>query len=364
MKQDFYEILQVERTADDRTIKTSYRKLAMQYHPDRNPGDPAAEAQFKLCAEAYEVLSTPEKRALYDKYGHDGLRNNGGGFQGTDDIFAHFGDIFGDLFGGFGGRQGGGGRSRARRGGDIKYVIDLAFKEAIFGTKKKIEITRHEACETCRGSGAKAGTKPEQCRACGGRGQTVHGQGMFLIQQTCAECQGQGTVIKEPCPDCKGGGYKKVRKEVDVEVPEGFADGMSLRYSGHGEPGALGGPPGDLYVVARVEEDDTFVRDGDDLYFELHLNIAQAALGDTLKVPTIDGEEELRLPPGTQHGDKHSLSKRGVPNVRSGRRGEQIIVCNVEVPKELNAEQKDLLEKLAVSFTGKKPSGKRRGLFR
>jgi molecular chaperone DnaJ len=363
MKQDFYEILGVARDADDRTIKTAYRKLAMQYHPDRNPGDAAAEANFKLCAEAYEVLSSPEKRPVYDKYGHDGLRG-GGGFSGADDIFAHFGDIFGDLFGGFSGRQSGG-HSRARRGGDIKHVMDLAFREAIFGAKKKIEVTRHEACEACRGSGAKAGTKPETCRACGGRGQVVHGQGMFLIQQTCPECEGQGSVVREACVECRGAAYKKVRKEVEVEVPEGFANGMSLRYSGHGEPGANGGPSGDLYVVARVAEDETFVRDGDDLYIELQLNIAQAALGDTIKVQTIDGDEELRLPPGTQHGDKHTFRSRGVPNVRSGRRGDQIVVCNVEVPKELSAEQRELMEKLALSFTGKKPSGgKKRGLFR
>ncbi len=360
-KVDYYEILSVAKDADDRTIKSAYRKLAMQYHPDRNPGDKDAEGKFKECAEAYEVLSTPEKRQIYDRYGHEGLRGQGSGFGNAEDVFSHFGDIFGDLFG-FGG-GGGRGRSRGRRGQDLKYVLELDFREAAFGVKKKIDVTKHEACETCRGSGAKAGSTPETCRACGGRGQVVHGSGMFLISQTCPECRGEGKTIKEHCPDCRGSGHKKVHKEVEVDVPAGFADNMSLRYTGHGEPGDGGGPAGDLYVVGRVLEHESFVREGDDVYSELALNIAQAALGDKIKVTTLDGEQELQIPPGTQPGDKHTLRAQGVPNVRNGRRGDHIVVCDVQVPTHLNAEQKELLEKLAVSLTGKKPSGKKKHIL-
>lgn len=365
MKQDYYQILGVSKDADEKTLKSAYRKLALQYHPDRNQGDKDAEAKFKEASEAYEVLSNPEKRGIYDRYGHDGLRGaaGGGGFSGAEEIFSHFGDIFGDLFGGSGFGGGRSSRPRPRRGADLRYDLSLTFKEAAFGTKKSIDITHREKCGTCSGSGAKPGTKPTTCRMCGGRGQVVQGQGMFLISTTCPECRGEGSTIADPCGDCRGRGQVTAQKKVSVDVPAGFADGMSMRYTGHGEPGDLGGPPGDLYIVVSVAEDDTFVRDGDDVLVEVGINIAQAALGDRIKVPVLEGDDELDIPPGSQPGDRLVMKRRGLANVQSTRRGDQIVVLRVDIPTDLNGEQKELFKKLAESLTGKVPKGKKRRLF-
>lgn len=365
MKQDYYQILGVPKDADEKTLKSAYRKLALQYHPDRNPGDKEAETKFKECSEAYEVLSNSEKRQIYDRYGHDGLRGaaGGGGFSGAEEIFSHFGDIFGDLFGGggFGGQRSQ--RPRARRGNDLRYDLKLTFKEAAFGIKKTLDINHREKCSPCGGSGAKPGTKPTQCRVCGGRGQVVQGQGMFLISTTCPECRGEGSIVSDPCETCRGRGQVTAQKKVTVDIPPGFADGMSMRYTQHGEPGELGGPPGDLYIVVNVEEDDTFVRDGDDLLVEVGLNIAQAALGDRIKIPVLEGEDDLDIPAGTQPNDRLVLKRRGLTNVQSGRRGDQIVIIRVDIPTDLNGEQKDLMRKLSESLTGKAPKGKKRRLF-
>jgi molecular chaperone DnaJ len=362
-KRDFYEVLGVARDADDKVLKSAYRKLALQYHPDRNPGDQAAEAKFKEAAEAYEVLSTPEKRQAYDRYGHDGLRGaaQGPGFSGVEDIFSSFGDIFGDLFGGMGGQRS---RSRARRGNDVRYDLQISFREAAFGVKRTIEITQQATCSTCEGSGAKAGTSRETCRACGGRGEVMHGQGMFIISTTCPSCRGEGSRIASPCEDCASRGATPKKISVECDIPAGIADGMSLRYVGKGEPGAQGGPTGDLYVVIRVEEDEVFERKDDDLIVQVGVNIAQAALGDKIKVPTLAGETEVDLKAGTQPGDHIVLKREGLPNLRDGRRGSLFIVFRIDVPTELTAEQRELLSKLNESFGGKPLGKKKRGFFK
>lgn len=365
-KRDYYEVLGVAREADDKTLKSAYRKLALQYHPDRNPGDASAEAKFKEAAEAYEVLSSPEKRQIYDRYGHEGLRGaaQGPGFGGVEDIFSSFGDIFGDLFGNMGGRGGGRGRTRARRGDDLRYDLQITFREAAFGIKKTIQVTQHVPCKTCEGSGAKPGTGRETCRSCNGRGEVVHGQGMFLISTTCPTCRGAGSRIESPCETCSGQTVTAEKIEVTCDIPAGIADGMSLRYVGKGEPGAMGGPNGDLYVVIRVEEDEVFERKEDDLLVQVGVNIAQAALGDKVMVPTLAGEQEVELKAGTQPGDHMVLRREGLPNLRDGRRGNLIVLWRVDVPTELDGEQRELLAKLHESFGGKPLSKKKRGFFK
>ncbi|MCC6811079.1 MAG: molecular chaperone DnaJ [Deltaproteobacteria bacterium] len=366
-KRDYYEVLAVAKDADDKTIKSAYRKLALQFHPDRNPGDASAEAKFKEAAEAYEVLSSAEKRQIYDRYGHEGLRGAAGGpgFSGVEDIFSSFGDIFGDLFG-MGG-QGGGrgrGRTRARRGDDMRYDLSIGFREAAFGLKKSIEVTTHSPCTTCEGSGAKPGTSRETCRTCGGRGDVMHGQGMFIISTTCPTCRGEGSRIASPCENCSGRGVTPNKSTIEVDVPAGIADGMSLRYVGKGEAGAQGGPAGDLYVVIRVEEDEVFERRDDDLIVQVGVNIAQAALGDRIKVPTLAGEQEIDLPAGTQPGDHTVLRREGLPSLRDGRRGNLIVVFRVEVPTEISSEQRELLNKLNESLGNKPVAKKKRGFFK
>ncbi len=362
-KRDYYEVLGVARDADERTLKSAYRKLAMQFHPDRNPNDPAAEAKFKEAAEAYEVLSTPDKRARYDRFGHAGLGGAaaGPGFSGMDDIFANFGDIFGDLFGGMGGPGRGRGQ-RARRGDDLRYDMSIEFREAALGCKRTIEVPKHESCETCGGSGAAPGTRRTTCNTCGGRGEVMHGQGMFIIATTCPTCRGEGSRLEEPCEKCRGRGTVPKTATVTVDIPAGFADGMSLRYLGHGNPGHNGGPPGDLYVVVRVKEDEIFERRDDDLIVEVDLNVTEAALGARVKVPTLEGEEEQDVPAGTQPGDHVVLRRRGVANVQDGRRGNLIVAFRVTIPQDLSDEQRELLEQLGKTF-GSRPAGKKKKSF-
>jgi molecular chaperone DnaJ len=364
-KRDYYEVLGVARDVDERTLKSAYRKLAMQFHPDRNPGNGEAETKFKEAAEAYEVLSNAEMRARYDRYGHAGMGGaaQGPGFSGVEDIFSSFGDIFGDLFGNMGGRGRGGGRSRARRGEDLRYDLSIGFREAATGTKHTIEVAQHATCEVCTGTGAKPGTKRVSCATCGGRGEVMHGQGMFIIATTCPTCRGEGSKLDDPCDACTGRGVVAKKNSYNVDIPPGFADGMSLRYTGRGEPGSNGGPPGDLYIVVRVEEDEIFERRDDDLFCEIDLNIAEAALGATVKIPTLEGEDEHEVTPGTQHGDHVVLKKKGIANVQSGRRGNLIAVFRVNVPKELDAEQRGLLESLAKSLGSRPTARRKKGFF-
>lgn len=341
-KRDYYEVLGLTKQADDGDIKKAYRRLAMQYHPDRNPGNAEAEEKFKEAAEAYQVLSDTEKRARYDRFGHQGVEGasgfGGAGFSSFEDIFSAFADIFG----------GGGGRSRVPAGDDLQVAMDLTFLEAAKGTKREIEVERHVRCSTCNGSGAKPGTQPVRCKMCGGQGQVAHRQGFFTIATTCPQCRGQGVTIAERCPACKGSQQMTQSDKVTVTVPAGVDDGTRLRMAGQGDPSpAAGGEAGDLYVLFRVKQDPRFVRQGDDLLVEVPLTFAEAALGTTVQVPTLDGFETLDVPAGTQPMSERVLSHKGVANVRGRGHGDLIVRLTVQVPRKLDAEAKGLLEKLA-----------------
>src|SRR5215831_4137445 len=347
-KRDYYEILGVNRTADAEEIKKSYRKLALQFHPDRNPGDKESEEKFKEASEAYEVLSHPDKRSLYDQYGHAGPRQAGfQGFTDVGDIFSHFGDIFGDIFG-FGGGPFGGRRGPSNRGADLELALTLTFEEAVRGVTREIEVERRVRCDECKGSGAKSGSGPVTCSTCGGRGQVVHAQGFFMISTTCPTCRGEGTTIKDPCSRCRGSGLVLRAEKLTVTVPPGVEDGMRLRLSGKGEPGPRGGAAGHLYVHLRVKPDERWHREGDDLYCEADITYAQAALGDTVPVPTLDGDVDVDIAPGTQPGDTVTLRGKGVPHVDRNGRGNLIVSWRVVVPKKLTARQEELLKQLAV----------------
>lgn len=355
MKRDYYEVLGVAKDADASTIKRAYRKLAMEFHPDRNPG-PEAEEVFKEASEAYEVLSDTSKRQTYDRGGFDGLRNQGfSGFSGAnvEDIFSSFGDMFGDMFG-FGRRGGGGGRSGQSRGNDLQVAVSLSFEEAIFGCKKDVKLSQRVRCDTCKGSGAEEGSKPVRCGTCAGRGQVVHGQGVFLVSAACPDCNGQGSKQSKPCKDCRGDGRKATERSMTVNIPAGFDDGMTLRYTGEGEPGRAGGPAGDLYVGARVAEHKYLKRDGDDLLLELPVSFTEAALGAKVDIEGVDGSEKVVIPAGTQPDDVVTLANKGVPRLRGGGRGSLHVICRLEVPRALSSKQKKLLEDFAASFESKK----------
>lgn len=356
---DYYEVLGVERSADARTIKRAYHTLAMKYHPDRNP-EPEAEAKFKEASEAYEVLSDPDKRRIYDAHGHAGLRNQGfSGFSGVgiDEIFSNFGDIFSDFFGGFGGartRRGSG----ARRGADVQVELKVSFEEAVFGCTKELTIRQQLACKRCDGNGGEPGSQPLRCATCQGRGQVVHGQGMFLISTTCPECHGAGQRHGQACRDCQGRGRSPAERQVTVKIPAGFDDGMSLRYVGEGEPGLNGGPPGSLYVHVRVQPHPTLRREGDDLVADVSLSMVEAALGTEVEVDGVDGTETVKIPKGTQPNEVITLRRKGVPRLHGSGRGDLYIVCKVEIPRNLNSKQRKLLEEFA-ELGGKK----KRSLF-
>ncbi|HIE60168.1 MAG TPA: molecular chaperone DnaJ [Microbacterium sp.] len=347
-KRDYYEVLGVPKDADGSTMKKSYRKLAMQFHPDRNPDDPEAAVKFKEAAEAYDVLSDDEKRSRYDRFGHEGLR--GAGYQGFEggfeDIFSAFGDMFGDLFGG-GGRRRGGGGNRPARGDDLRYDLSIDFDTPVNGGSEEIALTRNEACDTCEGSGGKPGTEPVTCSTCGGHGEVLQRQAFLQIRTTCPSCRGQGRSYAEPCGECSGRKRIATERKLTVNVPAGVDDGMRLRLSGEGEPGWLGGPPGDLYVFIHVRPHEIFERHGDDIICRLDLSFAQAALGAEIEVPIIDGSDSIDIPGGTQTGDLLRLRGQGMPNVRGGRRGDQIMHCFVRTPKKLNERQKELFRELA-----------------
>ncbi|HEX8075537.1 MAG TPA: molecular chaperone DnaJ [Thermoleophilaceae bacterium] len=345
MKRDYYEVLGVSRDADEREIKRTFRRLARELHPDVNQHDPEAEEKFKECAEAYEVLTDAERRSVYDRYGHDGLQSSGfhSNFQG----FGSFSDIFDAFFGGdplFGG----GGRGGAPQGGDVATAVEVTLAEAATGVSVDVEYDVVDRCEHCHGNGAEPGTPIETCSRCGGAGQlravsrTAFGQ--LVRQVACDACGGDGRVAKQPCGECRGRGRRAERRRLTVDIPAGIADDQRIRLGGRGHAGERGGPPGDLYVLVSVSEDERFVREGDDLLSVVDIPAPVAALGTTVTVPTLDGEEQLRIEPGTQPGTVMTLRGRGMPSLRRGVRGDLKVVVNVVVPRRLSSEQRDLLE--------------------
>ena len=352
-KRDYYEVLGVTRTSTEQEIKSAYRKLALQYHPDRNPNNPDAAEHFKECTEAYSVLADTDKRARYDQFGHAGVSSGpmGGGVGFDPSIFQDFGDIFSDLFGFgdlFGGGQRGGRRNWAQRGGDLREDLTLEFEEAVFGTTNKVKVRRHESCEACDSSGIAAGKSPTTCRTCSGRGQLRYQQGFFSIARTCTTCQGAGVVITDPCPKCKGQGRLLQERMKDVKIPPGVEDGTRIRYQGDGEAGVHGGPSGDLYIVLHVKEHAFFEREGKDLHCVVPVSFTQLALGTEIEIPTLDGTHLLKIPDGTQTGTVFRLRNKGVPVLNGHGKGDLFVEVKVEIPAKLNKRQKELLQELAA----------------
>jgi molecular chaperone DnaJ len=354
-ERDYYEILGVERSASGDEIKSAYRKAAMKYHPDRNPENKhQAGEKFREATEAYGVLSDPQKRQIYDRYGHAGI--NARGFEtGFDSsIFADFQDILGDLFGfedifGGGGRRRGGRGSRGQRGADLRYDMSLSFEDAAAGVTTKIQISRHETCEACRGTGAKPGTGMSSCHTCHGRGQVSYQQGFFAITRTCPACGGAGQVIRDACTSCRGQGRVERERTLEVGIPAGVDSGTRLRMAGQGEPGANGGPPGDLYIFLEVKEHPFFERRGSDLYCTIPISFMQAALGTTIRVPTLQGEQDLDIPEGTQSGQIFRQKGKGLPNPHGGR-GDLYVNIRVVVPSKVSREQRRILEQLGETM--------------
>jgi molecular chaperone DnaJ len=348
LKRDYYEVLSVSRTASDGEIKTSYRKLAMQWHPDRNPGDKECEAKFKEINEAYDCLKDAQKRAAYDRYGHAAFENGSsgaGGFGGFGTEFTSaFSDIFDDLFGGMGGRRGG--RSGGReRGADLRYNLEITLEEAFHGKTAKIELPTNVACETCSGTGAKAGTQPVTCAACQGAGRVRHAQGFFTLERTCVACQGRGSVIKDPCKSCAGAGRVVKERTLEVNIPPGVEDGTRIRLGGEGEAGARGGATGDLYIFLSVSPHQIFQREGADLYCRVPVSMVTAALGGEFDVPTVDGgRANVKIPEGTQTGKRFRLNGKGMPVLRSRAFGDMYVQVAVETPQKLTKRQKELLK--------------------
>ena len=343
-KRDFYEILGVAKTASEEDIKKSYRKLAMKYHPDRNPDNKEAEEKFKEVKEAYEMLTTPEKREAYDRYGHAGVDPNmgGGGFGGGGPGFGDaFSDIFGDIFGG--GRGGRSAGPQVYRGADLRYNLEITLEQAAHGFDTTIRVPSWDKCDTCHGSGAKPGTQPVTCTTCAGHGQVRMQQGFFSVQQTCPKCHGSGKIIPEPCAACGGAGRIKRNKTLEVKIPAGIDNGMRIRSSGNGEPGTNGGPAGDLYVEIHIKPHTVFQREGDDLHCEMPISFSKAALGGEIEVPTLTGKVSFTVPEGTQTGKTFRLKGKGIKNVRSGYTGDLFCHVIVETPVKLTDKQKDML---------------------
>ncbi|SDP18898.1 molecular chaperone DnaJ [Desulforhopalus singaporensis] len=345
MSIDYYEVLGVDRSASASEIKKAYRKLAMKYHPDRNPDDKKAEDNFKACTEAYEVLSDQRKKEIYDTYGHDGLKNSGYSGPGSaEDIFSSFGDIFGDLFG-----FGGGGRARARRdgpipGNDLRYDVEISFMDAVHGTSKEVQLTRKDTCWTCEGTGNRPGSQRQTCPSCNGRGQVVRSQGFFQMSSTCPQCHGEGTIITDPCNDCHGMGLVEKTKKVALKIPAGVDTGARMRLRGEGEGGRRGGSSGDLYVVIHVVEHEFFKRDGDTIYCKFPIPMVKAALGATVEVPTIYGKKSLKVPAGSQSGTLFTIRGEGVTNLRGHGKGDMVVELQVLTPTNLCEEQKKVLK--------------------
>lgn len=344
-KRDYYEVLGVSRDANEREIARSYRKLAVKYHPDSNPGDDEAGQKFKEAAEAYEVLSDAEKRMRYDRFGHAGVEGSGQQFSSAEDIFAAFGEmfgggsVFGDLFGG-------GGR-RSRRGADVRADVTLTLEEAARGVKQTIAFERRHLCDTCEGSGAHPGSEVARCQQCGGRGQILQSAGILRVQTTCPVCRGAGQIIVEPCHDCRGQGQVSRRVQLDVSIPGGVDDGMRVRLSGEGEPSLNGGPPGDCYVFVSVKRHKLFHRDGQNLILQMPITYTQAALGAEIEVPTLEGRDKLKIHRGTQSGEVFKLRGRGMPHPQGGSTGDLLVQTYIETPKKISAEQEELLRQLA-----------------
>ena len=348
VKRDYYEILGVQRGATDQEIKSAYRKLALQYHPDRNPNNPDAEEKFKECSEAYAVLADSEKREMYNRFGHAGVGAGvpGGGFDAS--VFQDFGDIFGEFFG-FGDLFGGnrsGGRTRAQRGADLREDITIEFEEAAFGVEKQITYRKHELCEKCNGSGSAQGKAPASCRTCGGRGQVRYQQGFFSVARTCPTCHGTGSVISDPCANCRGEGRVVQQKTIDAKIPAGVEDGTRIRFTGVGEAGVHGGPAGDLYLVLRVKQHAFFDRQGNDLYCVVPISFTQAAVGTEIQVPTFEGEQALKIPEGTQSGTILKLRGKGIPVLNGHGKGNLFVEVRVQTPTKLTKRQRELLQEL------------------
>jgi molecular chaperone DnaJ len=347
-KRDYYEVLGVSRTVSETELKSAYRKLAMQWHPDRNPNNPDAEERFKEVTEAYAILADSEKRSLYDRYGHAGVGNSAAAGVGFDvSSFQDLGDIFGEFFG-FGDAFGTGTRRRSRvqRGADLREDLTIEFEQAAFGTETRLSVRRNEVCEECHGSGAAAGKRATTCRSCNGRGQVRYQQGFFSIARTCPACQGAGSVITDPCPKCKGEGRILRQREVEAKIPAGVEDGTRIRFAGGGEAGPHGGPAGDLYVVLHVKEHPFFVREGNDLHCVVPISITQAAMGAEIRVPTLEGEHTLKIPDGTQPGTTFRVRNKGVPVLHGHGKGDLYVEVRVQIPAKLNKRQKELLQEL------------------
>ena len=362
-KQCYYETLSVQKNCSDGELKTSYRRMAMKFHPDRNPDDEQAEHKFKEVKEAYEILNDSQKRAAYDQFGHAGVEGNaGGGFGGGASGFGGFGDIFEDIFGG-GGRGQRGGPNAAYRGSDLQYNLELTLEEAVFGTTVDIRVPTKQSCETCDGTGAKEGSKPETCGTCHGQGQVRIQQGFFSVQQTCPHCQGAGSKISDPCHDCHGEGRIEKKKTLEVKIPEGVDTGDRIRLSNEGEAGINGGPAGDLYVQMHLKPHDLFTREDNDLHCIMPIHFTMAALGGTLKVPTLSGEVNLKIPAETQTGKVFRLRNKGVKSVRSSVVGDLLCRIDVETPINLTSKQKKLLEQFqaALAKGGEKHSPQQHG---
>lgn len=370
-KQDYYEILGVSKTADPETIKKAYRKLAMQYHPDRNPGDKEAENKFKEAAEAYDVLSSPEKKSRYDQFGHQafGQGGFGGGFHDMGDIFSQFGDIFGDIFGGGGGFGGFSSRQSSsrnrnspRRGSDLRYILEIDLEDVLKDQEKEISFDTEEQCSECAGTGAAKGSAPITCPTCRGSGQVVRQQGFFTMASTCHTCAGTGQTIENPCKPCKGAGRTKAKRKIKVTVPAGIDTGTRLRISGEGEGGYKGGPAGDLFVEMRVRDHEVFERDGADLYAELDVDYVQFILGGEITAQGLDGDVEVEIPRGTEPNTKIKVAGQGVPSLKGSRRGDLYYVLNVEFPSKLTEKEEKALREIAEG-RDLKVKTKKKGFF-
>jgi len=353
-KRDYYEVLGLDKGADEQSIKKAYRKMAMKYHPDKNPGDKQAEENFKELNEAYEVLGDANKRARYDQFGHAGVNGNGqGGFEGfSGGGFGGFDDIFGDIFDMFGGGfSNGRKKSGPQKGSDLKYELSISFDEAAFGVEKEISISRHEKCGECHGSGATPGTSQKNCSKCNGSGEVRYAQrtplGQFVNVKTCDVCHGEGSITENPCKECKGTGKILKNKKIDIKIPAGVDTGSVIPLRGEGEPGLKGGPSGDLYIVVRVRPHEIFQRDGNDILCEIPITFVQATLGDELVVPSLDGRIKYKIPEGTQSGTVFRIKAKGIPNLKGYGRGDLYVKVVVEIPKKLNDKQKELLTKFA-----------------
>ncbi len=360
-QRDYYEVLGVAKDADQDTIKKAYRKLAMQFHPDRNPNNPEAEEKFKEAAAAYEILSDSQKRAQYDRFGHQAFAGGRGGpqFQNAEDIFASFGDIFGDFFGGMASAQGSRRRDGPRRGADLRYIAEIDLEDVLKGLEKEIEFDTEQNCETCHGTGAEKGSSPETCGTCHGSGQVVTRQGFFTMATTCPTCHGEGKIIRKKCKTCHGEGRTDVHRKIQVNIPPGVDSGTRLRVSGEGEGGYRGGPTGDLYVEIRVRKHDIFEREGDHLYSKVQIPYLQAILGAEVNVPLLDGKTQLQVPACTQPGQILTLKGQGLPSLRGSRRGDIYFETVVEFPQKLKDDERELLmqiaEKKGVSVGSGKP---------